>query len=726
MNRTHAAPPAPPRLLLGVALLFWGGVSGHPVVGLVCAFLVEARAWTDLRWNFGERGFVRAWALSLLLTTLALASLWLQGKSVILLFDLLVWIPVLFLPVVLSQCYATQPSMPLNTFSFIARRKMLIDRAAGRPVDPIQVHIGYPYLCLILVASALGVPGPVYFLGLFALMAVGLFCISPFGKKRPISWSVALVLVAVLGAGASFGLFALFEFLGGVVNPASGRFTSTDRARTAIGQLGRIKQSYRVHWRVNDPEPRRKRLFREAAYNHHELGQWWHKPIDDPKESGTSGNVGGKPRGSLKRDDDYEDMWDRELPGGGRQFAFEPAELDRDPRQRRRMQLVGQVRTISPLPLPDSTHSLSRLQAEGVQYNSLGTVRLENPEHSVVSFDVFYGGPSLHEKGPNQKFDLQVPAGEKPGMARYCDALDLRGRPAGEVLPRIRQVFLQDFEYSIHLDDRHHTGPKYQQAVSRFLENSRVGHCEYFATAAVLLLREAGIPARYCVGFSAQEQSESGTWLLRGRHAHAWCRVYVGGERRVEFDQRKKKNRMSWTGGKWIDFDPTPPDWLAIEGSGIPWQRRLLDWWQRVREDFLLWRTTPGNSVVVSRVMGIVGILLLAYVSFRLWQSRTRHGRKRRGMRGAGKGDALVTPLHGLAKPAEHWLGSRREGEAFTEWILRLSERLPSVASTLQRAVSFHWKARFDPIGLDPHEEGEFERVCRDLKCRLKEYRRRG
>ncbi|NIP95198.1 MAG: hypothetical protein GWO24_17820, partial [Akkermansiaceae bacterium] len=88
---------------MGAALLFWGGVTGHPLVGLGCAFLVEARSWTDLRWNFGERGFVRAWTLSVLFVILTLAWLWLQGESVIVLFGLMVWMPVYLLPVVLAQ-----------------------------------------------------------------------------------------------------------------------------------------------------------------------------------------------------------------------------------------------------------------------------------------------------------------------------------------------------------------------------------------------------------------------------------------------------------------------------------------------------------------------------------------------------------------------------------------------------------------------------------------------
>ena len=37
--------------------------------------------------------------------------------------------------------------------------------------------------------------------------------------------------------------------------------------------------------------------------------------------------------------------------------------------------------------------------------------------------------------------------------------------------------------------------------LARFLLRTRSGHCEYFATATVLLLRQLGIPARYAVGY---------------------------------------------------------------------------------------------------------------------------------------------------------------------------------------------------------------------------------
>ena len=270
MNRSLPDPQSPPRLLEGATLLFWGGVTGHPVVGLVCALLAEGRSWTDLRWHFGEGGFVRAWYLAFALGVLTLGWAWLQGSSQILLFDVLAWMPVYLLPVLLAQNYGTEPDMPLNTFSLIARRKMLIDRRAGRKVSPIRIPVGYPYLCLVLVAAALSrIDELAFFAGMIFLASCALIFASPVSRLRPFSIGVALLLAGVLGAGGSIGLNALWMSLDSVFGTPPGGYTMGDRSQTAIGQLGMIKQSKRIRWRVRDTEAGGSRLFREAVYNHY-------------------------------------------------------------------------------------------------------------------------------------------------------------------------------------------------------------------------------------------------------------------------------------------------------------------------------------------------------------------------------------------------------------------------------------------------------------------------
>lgn len=80
-------------------------------------------------------------------------------------------------------------------------------------------------------------------------------------------------------------------------------------------------------------------------------------------------------------------------------------------------------------------------------------------------------------------------------------------------------------------------------------ESQRRGHCQYFATAAVLLLRRAGHTARCVVGFASDEIDDRGV-VFRGLHAHAWIEV-VNAQ------------------GRWQRFDPTPASYLFQRVDGV-------------------------------------------------------------------------------------------------------------------------------------------------------------
>src|SRR5262249_14522877 len=79
-------------------------------------------------------------------------------------------------------------------------------------------------------------------------------------------------------------------------------------------------------------------------------------------------------------------------------------------------------------------------------------------------------------------------------------------RTAGKGTAPARLVALLDWlrsahEYSVRLP-RHPAGV---DPVEDFLFERRAGHCEYFATAMVILLRASGIPARYVNGYLGGE-----------------------------------------------------------------------------------------------------------------------------------------------------------------------------------------------------------------------------
>ena len=65
--------------------------------------------------------------------------------------------------------------------------------------------------------------------------------------------------------------------------------------------------------------------------------------------------------------------------------------------------------------------------------------------------------------------------------------------------------------------------------INEFLLNEgRAAHCQYFASAAVILLRCMGIPARYVSGFYAHEPTGDGL-VVRQRDAHAWAECWIDG-----------------------------------------------------------------------------------------------------------------------------------------------------------------------------------------------------
>ena len=702
---------APPRLLLGVAFLYWGAVAGHPVVGLGCAFMVEARWWADLRWQFGERGFSRAWKLALLFAVLAIAWFWIQGATVLLVFDLMLWAPVLFLPVLLAQQYSLEERMPISTFSYIAKRKMELDRAAGREVQTFDVHVGYAYFCLVLIGACLGGPGTVVsFVVAVVLGGIGLFFASPLGRMRPVSWMMATTAAVVLAMAGAAGINVLWGFLhGGNLGMSTGQGLG-DESHTAIGTLGQIKQSYRIRWRIGMDSKGSESLFQSAGFNHYGHGVWRHRTRAD--DYGSMASVGAF--------DGEENRWS---------FIGEYLGAENEAEESYRVRGAAHPRKPTPIPLLEGARVLVGVETEGgVEYNEFGTVRVVDSMHGVLDFGVSSGEGNVPENEglPEPEMDLAVPVVEELGLARVCRQLGLAEMSDVEKVVTLRTFFQENFAYSLILSDRVLAGPDAAQAITRFLEQAPIGHCEYFGTATVLLLRQAGVPARYSEGYGAQEwDSGRQEWVLRDAHSHAWCRAYLGGHAEEQLGEDGQA-RTVWSGGQWVDVDLTPPDWFGREqvGGGAPILTRVLDWWQRFREDLLLWRTRVANKRLVTVVLTVLVGLVLFYVGRRLWKHQTR--RERKGRRKSARGEGAVrTPLHALERSVTRILGPRPEGMSLTRWLLLLEEFLPGERDKLVRVVGLHWKARFDPLGAEEGEQEQLDESCRELRLEIKRLRRR-
>ncbi len=139
---------------------------------------------------------------------------------------------------------------------------------------------------------------------------------------------------------------------------------------------------------------------------------------------------------------------------------------------------------------------------------------------------------------------LHVPQNLKQSFRFVARSLILNGGSDRENIAKIVTFLKKNYTYELNAVNRSRNDP-----TSHFLFVSKKGHCELFASAATLLLRSAGIPARYACGYLCNTPfgKKKNTWLITGRDGHAWTEVYLRDEK------------------KWISVDPTPegPEPLA-------------------------------------------------------------------------------------------------------------------------------------------------------------------
>lgn len=208
-----------------------------------------------------------------------------------------------------------------------------------------------------------------------------------------------------------------------------------------------------------------------------------------------------------RRDRDIEHLPLPQVDAGARGWDYQ---IDYEPTDRR--QLVA-------LDLPTAAPEGSRLDA-GMSLASL------TPLNSLTRW-------RLHS-APPQRFDadlsryqrrsaLQLPAGFNPRTAELARQWRQQaGADDAAVVQRALDWITADFSYTL---DAPRGG---RDAVDGFLFDSKAGFCQHFSSAFVVLMRNAGIPARVVTGFAGGSYNRFGNyWVLRRMDAHAWAEVWL-------------------------------------------------------------------------------------------------------------------------------------------------------------------------------------------------------
>jgi transglutaminase-like putative cysteine protease len=131
---------------------------------------------------------------------------------------------------------------------------------------------------------------------------------------------------------------------------------------------------------------------------------------------------------------------------------------------------------------------------------------------------------------------VALPASYNPRSLQWAQALRNSPALAGADPRRLADALLRhlrDNEFIYTLEP----GSYGRHAVDEFWFDRRLGFCEHFAAAFVVMLRAMDVPARIVTGYQGTDPSPvDGYYVVRQSHAHAWAEYWQPGDGWVRVD----------------------------------------------------------------------------------------------------------------------------------------------------------------------------------------------
>ena len=311
-------------------------------------------------------------------------------------------------------------------------------------------------------------------------------------------------------------------------------------------------------------------------------------------------------------------------------------------RQQITMEASGQ-RWLFALETPQVAPILTTNPASRSHINSVGEVLSDRPISDRIRYDVT-STIGLRKPATEAASVLQqaqaLPAGFNPQTVAFAAKLRSEAVTDSNLVNAVLRFFHdENFSYTLEPPLLGKNG------VDDFLFSSRAGFCEHYASAFVVLMRAAHIPARIVTGYQGGEMNPVDNFMtVRQSDAHAWAEVWLPGRGWVRVDPtgavaperiQRSLNQVlprSFFGGLmtmdtaqdswWNKLRAVRQNWDAISNSWNQWvlnysperQRSLL---QSFGIDQLDWRMMVG-------LMFGIGTLAVALVTLPLLLVRNK------------------------------------------------------------------------------------------------------
>ena len=154
----------------------------------------------------------------------------------------------------------------------------------------------------------------------------------------------------------------------------------------------------------------------------------------------------------------------------------------------------------------------------------------EDAPYNSLYEDAFVPVEKVYRAFVNEN-ERDIPEEYRDVIAQLGGAVVGKTTKASDAVYRIRTYFAQNYTYSTDVE----APARGEDPLLKFLD-TRTGYCSHFASLGVLLLREAGIPARYAEGYYVTEELAKSvepetevTLNVPDSAAHAWVELYMDG-----------------------------------------------------------------------------------------------------------------------------------------------------------------------------------------------------
>jgi len=627
------------RYILSMGILFWGFQCDLLEFAGPIALILESRFFINRRWELTRADFYRTADLTSFGFVVVILYLFLNRANFPFLTTLIQWLPIIFAPLVIVIAYSTRNKMSLDILFYSLRRQR-------EPVTQ-SWNMNFIYLGICLVASAtyvvptsLDAPSPrVYFFPIAAtLVILALFPMKSHRYKFR-TWLLSMCVIFLTASFTHQGIrgthLAVKDWTQRLIANYIRQQSDPLRTKTSLGTVGRLKLSDSILFRIKPASGSAvPRLLLEASY-------------DTPTANGWM--VINSNFDEVPHTEDFE--WS---------FA-KPAKTDS------MITIYHEFRQETALvPVPHNLTRVIDLPAINIRKSQYGAVQGLGLVPSP-SFKVSFGGNEELSAAPTRVDTFVTP--EQSGLIKRVIAPHI---VSDSPLLTIRAVF-EDFRYSLYRE----ATPG--DALEDFLMNSKTGHCEYFASATVLMLREQGIPARYAVGFAVQEYEPFlDMFVVRQRHAHAWAQAYID--------------------GRWQVVDTTPSIWAENEADEASFIRPLVDLLSNSSFAFQLWWNDQSIEDYETELY-IIGAILGLYLLWRIFTSEQVSTRDQDQADQTTWSPGLDSPFFRIEQLLDNAGFTRFVGETLNHWIQRIE--LPELLSLLK----LHNRWRFDPDNFTRDDE---------------------